>query len=141
MKSSQVKSDCRWNASSQKSVMVFCSLQHVCKFFLPELTSRQTERKQINMHFSESECSGIEALSCCSQVLMDVYNRLSKVDEFLPLAKRERYMFTFRGINLEQYIQSLGSDSAMRYLLEMFNANCGAEEPKPLTNLPLSLTA
>ena len=28
---------------------------------------------------------------------MDVYNHLSKVDEFLPLAKRERYMFTFRG--------------------------------------------
>ena len=32
------------------------------------------------------------------QVLMDVYNRLSKADEFLPLAKRERYVLTFRGI-------------------------------------------
>ena len=31
------------------------------------------------------------------QVLMEVYSRLNKVDEFLPLAKQERYMFTFRG--------------------------------------------
>ena len=29
---------------------------------------------------------------------MDVYNRLSKADEFLPLAKHERYVLTFRGI-------------------------------------------
>jgi hypothetical protein len=28
---------------------------------------------------------------------MEVYNSLTKVDEFLPLSKRERYMFTFRG--------------------------------------------
>lgn len=28
---------------------------------------------------------------------MDVYKRLSTVDEFLPLAKRERYVMTFRG--------------------------------------------
>ena len=30
-------------------------------------------------------------------MLMEVYNKLSKVDEFLPLAKRERYLMTFRG--------------------------------------------
>ena len=30
---------------------------------------------------------------------MEVYNNLTKVDEFLPLSKRERYMFTFRGEN------------------------------------------
>ncbi len=28
---------------------------------------------------------------------MEVYNSLTKVDEFLPLSRRERYMFTFRG--------------------------------------------
>ena len=28
---------------------------------------------------------------------MDVYNKLGKADELLPLAKREQYMFTFRG--------------------------------------------
>lgn len=43
---------------------------------------------------------------------MDVYNYLSKVDEFLPLAKRERYMFTFRGMPLfkhgnSMYLQSV----------------------------------
>ena len=28
---------------------------------------------------------------------MEVYNKLGKADELLPLAKREQYMFTFRG--------------------------------------------
>ena len=31
------------------------------------------------------------------QVLMEVYNKLSKCDEFIPLAKSERYFATFRG--------------------------------------------
>ena len=48
--------------------------------------------------------AGGDVPSCCLnahlQVLMDVYNHLSKVDEFLPLAKQERYMFTFRGKNM-----------------------------------------
>lgn len=28
---------------------------------------------------------------------MEVYDKLGKADELLPLAKREQYMFTFRG--------------------------------------------
>lgn len=37
------------------------------------------------------------SLEHACQVLLEIYNCLSKVDEFLPLARQERYMFTFRG--------------------------------------------
>ncbi len=39
-------------------------------------------------------------LTALMQVLMEVYTSLTKVDEFLPLSRRERYMFTFRGETL-----------------------------------------
>ena len=44
------------------------------------------------------------------QALMEVYGKLSKVDEFLPLAKRERYVMTFRGLTflLSLHLELIG---------------------------------
>lgn len=43
---------------------------------------------------------------------MHIYDKLSKVDEFLPLAKRERYIMTYRGTHSFAALIFRGSGAA-----------------------------